>query len=455
MRIVPCSGTFSFSLQHGLLGPPANAFMDREKKSGNHSRKRTKERLFCSRCRKKYEVEPLLNCLACGGPLTYLTPLTAADHWPKAKNARHAEFSSFFPIPDSVRSKFITLGEGGTPLNLCARLGASMGPRRLYVKNEGLNPTASWKDRPISLAVNCALGFGSKYVTIYSCGNAGSAAAAYAAKAGLGCVVLAMPSIKPNMVDLIRAYGGVVAVLEITPRELWVEGQVGKLLMNAQKELGWFPLTIVANPSFGSPYYTEGYKSIAYEITLELELAPDWVIVPVGSGEGLCGIWKGFLEAHRFGWISKLPKMIGVQASGAAPLVAAFKKEATEVTPIGAASTIASGIEVMISSNGALNALYESRGCALSLSDEEIRKAGYLLSAHEGLNVSPEGAATVAGALKMYEWGRIRPDDCIVCISTASGIKYPKFHMARRTMAKDALPPDLTEIDRYVQRVFR
>lgn len=441
-----------------LPSVPHNGLPEAQPGQGNRGLDRTRVNeghIWCSKCQREFHIEPLVHCPGCASQLEYLTPSPVTVGWRKTKRLRHIDFSPFFPMPESIRVRYLSLGEGGTPLTLCARLNGSAGPRNLYLKNEALNPTASWKDRPISLAVNCAVGFGSKVATIYSCGNAGAAAAAYATGAGIRCVVFARTTIKPNMAEAIRACGGVIAVLNISPRELWIDGRIAELLNKAQAELGWFPLTTVSNPPIGSPYYTEGYKSIAYEIALEMERPPDWVAVPVGLGEGLRGIWKGFQEAYRFGWTSKLPKMIGVQAGSAAPLVAAFEKRANKVIPAVSAKTVASGIEVMMSSHAALHAVYESGGCAVRLTDREICEARYLVARRQGLNIAPEGAATVAAALKLQKSGRIRRDDCIVCISTASGIKYPSYRAPSSMADRILLEPCLNEIESYVQKKFR
>jgi threonine synthase len=257
------------------------------------------------------------------------------------------------------------------------------------------------------------------------------------------------------MVDLIQVHGGVVVPLDITPKELWVDGRVGELLENTQKELGWFPITTVRYPYVGSPYYTEGYKSIAYELLEELGEVPDWVLVPVGSGEGLYGIWKGFVELRDLGRIAKTPKMAGVQARGAAPLVTAYEKGLGDPPPIKKARTVASGIEVMVSSRCALRAVKESGGCAIAVSDQEIVEAAKLLATREGLYVSPEGAAAVAGLKVLKATHRLRSSDCVVCITTASGIKYVKQAALHGKLALRCVPPELENIQRYVEQHFK
>lgn len=407
--------------------------------------------LVCGSCQNKYTIAPLIRCPECGGRLEYSIAPHSGWQWIEARNLNHMDFSGSYPMPASIRRRPITLGEGGTPLIHCRHLDDFPSPARLYLKDEAHNPTCSWKDRALSLVVSCAVGFGNSCVALYSCGNAGSSAAAYAAKAKLNCVVLALPSIKKNMVDLIRSFGGIVVLLKVTPRELWVKGRVGDLLESAQKELGWFPATTVRNPVVGSPYYTEGFKSIAFETILELGNAPDWVVVPAGSGEGLCGIWKGFLEAQRLGRIPKLPKMVAVQAKGAAPLVRAFRGGVQTVSPISKATTMACGIQVMTSSDSALRVLCESGGCAVSIPDREIRRVDKLLARQEGLHVSPEGAASVAGAIHLRRSGEIRICDSVACVSTASGAKYPKCQSIWDTGSAEVVSPKLRDIERYVR----
>jgi threonine synthase len=383
--------------------------------------------------------------------LEYSITANSGCQWIEARNLNHMAFSPFYPMPDSSRQKPVTLGEGGTPLVHCRHLNDFPSPIQLYVKDEALNPTGSWKDRALSLVVSCAVGFGSRCVVLYSCGNAGSSAAAYSAKAGLRCVVFALPSIRKNMVDEIRSLGGIVIALRVTPWELWVEGKVGDLLESAQKEFGWFPANTIRNPFVGSPYYTEGYKSIAFETVLQLGTAPDWVIVPAGSGEGLCGIWKGFVEMQRLGRISRLPKMVAVQAEGAAPLVRAFKEGLQTIPPISKAATIACGIEVLTGSEFALTTLRESGGCAVSIPDVEIQEVGTRLARQEGLHVSPEGAAAVAGAIQLRRAGVISTRDSVLCISTAGSTKYSKSPPMLQASLKGAVPPNLSDIEHYVR----
>jgi threonine synthase len=407
--------------------------------------------LRCRNCARKFGIVPLVCCPECSGPLDAHVRHTAAPAWIKQKNLKHKDFRDSFPLPDAARSFPVTLGEGGTPLLKCGRLGQALGISRLYVKNEAMNPTASWKDRPISLAVNCAVGFGYKVVAVYSCGNAGSAAAAYAAKAGSRCVVLAMPTISRKMVRLIDAYGGIVVLLDLSPHEVWIEGRAGTALEYARTTLGWFPLNMVRNPPAWSPFYIEGYKSLAYELVQELQFVPDWVVVPAGSGEGLFGIWKGFCELRELKQISRLPKMVGVQASGAAPLVNAFASGLGGVAALHQARTIASGIELMISNDSALGAIRESGGCALDVTEKQIRTFGHLLATLEGLNASPEGAAAVAGALKLQRQGRLGIRDTVVCVCTAGGLKYPQYHVPSLTQVSSEMQSQLGRFCRHLR----
>lgn len=426
-----------------LSNPPAVSSPDARVQSAH---------LQCTKCKRTFGLRPYLFCPECRGALEYLVPEWAFVRSKAPRELGHFRFRDYFPLPAGARSNPVSLGEGASPLRACPGLGRLFAIKSLWIKDEGINPTGSWKDRPISLSVNCAREFGSSVVVVYSCGNAGSSTAAYAARCGMRSVVLALPTIKPLMAELIEAYGGTVVPLALSPRELWVEGRVGNLLEESQKELGWFPMTTVRYPYVGSPYYTEGYKSIAYEIFDDLERVPDWVVVPVGSGEGLIGIWNGFRDLRRRGVTKKFPKMVAVQGRGAAPLIAAYRRGRRTVPAIPKARTVASGIEVMVSSDLALEAVRDSSGCAIAVADRDVVRAVRELAALEGVYAGPEGAAAVVGARALRQSGRIRPGDCVVCISTASGLKY--LGLSSRAV-RQPVPARLEKVCDYVEKKTR
>jgi threonine synthase len=323
---------------------------------------------------------------------------------------------------------------------------------RLYLKDEGMNPTGSWKDRAISLVVSSAKSFGYRTVSVYSCGNAGVSTAAYAAQAGLKAVIFVLPTVDCEKYNRMLSYGGRVVPLRISRSELWGSSGVGELLEEAQDKLGWFPATTLRNPYVGSPYYTEGFKTIAYEIFQELgETVPDWVFVPAGSGEGLCGVWSGFTNLYMLGLTRKLPRMVGVQADSSAPLVQAYRKLREQVEFVEGRTTIASGLEVMISSNQALKAIKMSCGSAEAVEDSAIRRTMVEILRDEGVNASPEGAIGLAAAKKMRSDGRLSEDDLVVCISSATGRKYstPKI---MKEFPRGGVPLNLSAIEDYLNK---
>jgi threonine synthase len=195
----------------------------------------------------------------------------------------------------------------------------------------------------------------------------------------------------------------------------------------------------------------DGYKSLAYELVQELQIVPDWVVVPAGSGEGLSGIWKGFRELRDLKQISRLPRMVGVQASGAAPLVKAFASGLEGVAALDHARTIASGIELMISNDSALAAIRESGGYAVDVTDKEIRTFGRSLANLEGLNASPEGAAAVAGALKLQRLGRLGIKDTVVSVCTAGGLKYSQYQATSPSQLSSGMQSQLEQFCRHLR----
>jgi threonine synthase len=416
--------------------------------------------LYCANCERKFNLDPLLYCTFCKQALEYLLPIDKANQADlrkcllgrhRAPNlSGHSRFSEFLPVPDG--GAMTALGEGSTPLLHCERLQQKYHLNRLYLKNEGVNPTGSWKDRAISMVVSCAKSFGSQTVSVYSCGNAGVSTAAYAARAGLKSVIFVLPTVDRAKYNRMLSYGGCAVPLRISRSDLWRSSRVGELLEEAQAKLGWFPATTLRNPYVGRPYYTEGFKTIAFELFLDLgETVPDWIFVPAGSGEGLCGVWRGFKNLFELGLIRKLPRIVGVQAENAAPLVHAYRKLREQVEFVEGRKTIAAGLEVMISSNQSLKAIKISHGSAESVKDSAIRQTMSEVRREEGVNASPEGAISLAAAKKMRSEDRLNEDDLIVCISSASQIEH-SGPASMKEFPLGGVPLNLSEISDYVNR---
>lgn len=306
---------------------------------------------------------------------------------------------------------------GRTPLHAARTLGAG----RLWLKDEGRNPTGSFKDRTSGTAVAAAKACGARGIALYSCGNAGRAAAAAAARLGLRCLVLALPSISPTAAGHIQAYGAHLVPVDVDLSTLWTSGEIASLQDALWRDGGWFPLNRLSAPLRANPSYLAGAASMAAEIVHELGEMPAAIVAPAGSGDLLLGLWLAFQRlAVTSG--SRPPQMVAVQADGAAPLVRAWERGLQHIEPISSARTIASGIEIVTGSDEALAAVRASGGSAAMATDEEIREAMSRLARGEGVLTSPEGAAAAVVADRLAEEQAIRP---IVVILTATGASYP------------------------------
>ncbi len=311
----------------------------------------------------------------------------------------------------------ITLGEGMTAVIHARRLGERLGMKSLYVKDEGLNPTGSFKARGMAAAVSVAKELGAKALAAPTAGNAGGALAAYAAQAGIPCVIV-MPSDTPlaNMMEC-QAFGADVRKLD------GLISDCGKYVAEHKQAEGWFEVSTLKEP-----YRIEGKKTMGYELWEQFDgKLPDVIIYPTGGGVGLIGMCKAFEEMEVMGWIgSQRPRMVCVQASGCAPIVEAFEKgkEASEFFKN--AATIASGLRVpkALGDFIILADLKTSHGTALIATDEEMLAAGRELAALEGMYAAPEGAATVVAARKLREAGWIQAGETVVLFNTGCGYKY-------------------------------
>lgn len=356
------------------------------------------------------------------------------------------KYRELLPVLDE--SKVVSLGEGGTPLHKCKRLAHELGIKNLYAKNETVNPTWSFKDRALTVSVSKALELKVEAVVLTSSGNAAVSASAYCARAGIPCFIF---------VPAGMSLGKITQIIMQGARVFAVRGSVieaGMLAFSACSKYGWFHLTTAKSIN---PYQTEGLRTEAYELCEQLGWkSPDWVVVPVGSGDNLGGIWKGFKEFHDLGFVKSLPHMAGVQAEGAAPVVKAFNenKEFFEVEPIffsaNEAKTIAEGIRVnVVTGPWVLNALRESKGAVSAVSDKEILEAEKLLASKEGIFAEPSSAAAIAGLKRLVEQGDVDSKDTVVCVITGAGIKDVKS--AEKVCKK---PPrigaDLEELDRLL-----
>lgn len=374
----------------------------------------------CIECHAKFEPGLVLyDCPRCRGLLEIELDLEEVKEElgrsPLSGPLSVWRYRSFLPADES---KKVTLGEGGTPLYKCERLGEMLGLRELYVKYEGANPTGSFKDRGMTVGVTKALEFGAKTVACASTGNTAASLSAYSARAGLRCLVL-LPVGKVALGKLAQAmiYGAEV---------IGVRGNFDEALEIVNrlcKERGDIYLLNSINP-----FRPQGQKTIGFEIVEQLGGVPDRVIVPMGNCANIWAIYKGFVEFEKVGITETIPKMTGIQAEGAKPIVDAIKRGLKTFVPVPNPETIATAIRIGNPVNGpkAIRAIRESGGTAESVTDEEIIEAQKLLAKREGIGVEPASASTIAGLRKLLAMGEIDRDERIVCVATGNVLKDPE-----------------------------
>lgn len=382
------------------------------------------QELKCASCGQTFSpFDPLYVC-SCGGPLNLIYDHSQiADKLSKeVLMSRHMgvwKYHEFLPMKTMTK---ISLGEGGSQLVKCERLGEMLGFENLYIKDETKNPTGSFKDRGMTVAISKAVEFGATTVAIASTGSAGGSASAYAAKAGLQCIVF-VPTTAPAL--------KVVQIGVFGSRIIRTKGSLDdacELLEKAIKRFGWHDMTTSLKTN---PWLGDGLKTASYELAEQLNwVAPEWVVVPIGSGSNLTAYWQGFQDFQKIGIINKLPRMVGTQPSGIAPLVRAYEQnqKPDEIEPWKDRKTIASGIGSLLPPDGdtALNAIRNSYGTATHVSDSEILAAEVQLASKEGIFAEPSGALSVAAAKKLLDEGVIDRKDVVVAVITGNGLKDPE-----------------------------
>ncbi len=372
----------------------------------------------CFECGADVEDPLLDSCPRCGGLLTIELDLDAAagvsPYDLRKRPLGVWRYSPFLPVD---ASKAISLLEGGTPLYDCRNLRQKIGTKSVHVKYEGANPTGSFKDRGMTVGVSRALELGCRTVGCASTGNTSASLAAYAAKGGLRCVVL-LPSGKVAAGKLAQAmfYGA---------RVVMVDGNFDDALavvkqLAREKEL--YLLNSV------NPYRPEGQKTVAFEIVDQLNFqVPDRIILPVGNAANIWAVYKAFQEWRSLGWIDKVPMLTGIQAAGSAPIVDAFRAGKRDFVAEEHPETVATAIRIGNPASGkkALKAIYDTKGYAESVTDEEIIAAQKLLGRTEGVGVEPASAASIAGLMKLVDAGVVSRDENVVCICTGNVLKDP------------------------------
>jgi threonine synthase len=376
--------------------------------------------LECTGTGQSITSEQLVGVSEAGKPLFARYDLSAIrdDFTPEAVSCRRADlwrYAEVLPVRDP--SARLALGEGWTPLLEAGRTAERLGVDRVWIKDEGQNPTGSFKARGLCLAVSRALELGAEAVALPSAGNAGSAAAAYGAAAGLPVHVVVPTDTPAPILEEISALGADLQLLDglIT--------DCAKVVRSGVEREGWFDLSTLKEP-----YRVEGKKTMGYELFEQLGgRLPDAIVYPTGGGTGLIGMWKAFEEMEALGWIGpERPKMFTVQAAGCAPVVRAWEQGAEHADPWHDASTYAAGLRVpgAIGDFLMLRALRASGGGAVAVPDHAMAEWVGRLGADTGVFAAPEGGATAAAVPLLLEREMISPRDEVVLFNTGSGLKY-------------------------------
>ena len=371
--------------------------------------------LECSRCAQIYDPNlPQNLCTKCGKPLFARYALDKiAQTWDKASLSERDpsmwRYAELLPVVDSRH--IVSLNESITPLLSAQRLATSLGLETLWVKDESRLPTGSFKARGLAMAVSKAKELGLTKLAIPSAGNAATALSSYAAQAGMEAHIFMPQDAPPFNRNTCQLAGANVTLIDglIT--------DAGKIVAERKGDEGWFDVSTLKEP-----YRVEGKKTMGLEIAEQLDWElPDVIIYPTGGGTGIVGMWKVFQELEAIGWIdAKRPRMISVQSSGCAPIVKAWQDGATEAEPWANAQTTAAGLRVpqAVGDFLILDAIYQSGGAAIAVTDDEIQEAMATLATHEGILACPEGAATVAGLCKLVETKDIQPENRVVLFNT-------------------------------------
>lgn len=377
--------------------------------------------LECPRCNKTCDADVLKNLCDCGSPLFPRYDLKEVSQFVSREDFGYRvhslwRFRELLPVRNL--KNIVTLFEGFTPLISADRIGAEFGVQKLILKDESLNPTGSFKARGLCVAISRAKELGVTEVCLPTAGNAGGAAAAYAARAGMKCHVF-MPGDTPaTFVQECSAFGADVRFVDGTIAD------AGRAMQSEKNEKGWFDLSTLKEP-----YRVEGKKTMMYEIAQSLGWdLPDVIIFPTGGGTGIVGAWKAFKELKELGWLNKakVPRLIAVQAAGCAPIVRAWEEGQESAEEWKNAKTSAWGLRVpkAVADFLMLQAIRESAGAAIAVSEEEIADAVRQVGSKEGMFIAPEAAAGIAAIRELRKRSLVGTEETVILINTGCGIKY-------------------------------
>jgi len=376
--------------------------------------------LECSVCGQRREAGVVQTLCDCGGPLLVRYDIEKAKaSWNRDSLAKAPpsmwRYAPLLPVKDPKH--IVSLGEGLTPMIKADRLAARVGVNDLWVKDEGVNPTGSFKARGMSCAISMCVELGLSKVAVASAGNAGSALAAYGAASGIEAHIFVPRDVPRSNYTECRAYGAHVTLVD------GLISDCGRIISERKQAEGWFDIS-----GLKEPYRIEGKKTMGYEIAEQFGWTlPGAILYPTGGGVGLIGMWKAFDELEKLGWVSsQRPKMIAVQTTGCQPVVRAFERGDAKTTYWDGAHTVAAGLRVPKPLGDALtlSAVRESGGTAIAVSDEELLDASVELASATGIFAAPEGGACLAALNKLLASGFLKPDERIVLYNTGTGLKY-------------------------------
>ena len=375
--------------------------------------------LKCIECGTTYDIDEIIyKCGKCDGILEVVTDIEelrnkiSTDKW-KGRSLSVWRYIDFLPIKDKIN--IVTLNEGGTGLHRCKRLAEKIGLKKLFIKFEGENPTGSFKDRGMTVGVSKARELGVSIVICASTGNTSASLAAYAAKSGRQCIVL-VPAGKIGVGKLAQAIAHGARLIQVKGN---FDDSLDMVFQLCERNNQIYLLNSV------NPFRIEGQKTIAFEVSEQLGVPPDCMVMPVGNAGNISAAWKGFNEFEAVGLTNSKPRMIGIQAEGASPIVNAYRKKKIRVEPILFPETVATAIRIgnPVSWRKALNSIYESNGHAETVTDQEILDAQRLLAQTEGIFAEPASATPIASLKKLLDQGVINKSDSIVCVATGHGLK--------------------------------
>jgi threonine synthase len=405
-------------------------------------------RLACERCETRYEMAALVfGCPHCAatGLVSVLEVERVAEEPPISRTlgGRHVPQSYAALLPGGSDGDRVTLGEGDTPLVRSRIIGPRLGLRRLFFKNETVNPTWSFKDRYVAVTVNVARSLGFDRAVVSSTGNLGVSAAAFCRAAGLSCIFLAPPDTPQPFLAQGALHGACVLITSWEGRQ--------PIFEHLARRRRYFPIGLFLPRPVHNPFGIEGYRAIAYEVAAELGRAPRAVLFPCARGNGLYGAWKGFRDARRWQWTADHPMMVACQPVGANSLEVSLGQGLGEMVELPPVESVAASTRETVADIHALRAVLESEGEALSAADAEILDAQSMLG-QEGLCVEASSALPVACLPRLLATGKVSAGDDVVCVLTGAGMRWPD-QLAARTAPALRVEPDTAAVDRYLERV--